>query len=162
MYVIVRVIARHGAVGGSICWITPPRTKESRSNNLSVNIADFTSSTFLPTLPSSTPMKESALWPNGILPTAAPRMCGGTDGRTSSVPSKKFVAVPRNYAAESPSSSCLFYCAKLLHTIDVEFNSYLFETSDANGYNSIPGRSGVNCSTQLSRHCIWLPTASHL
>src|SRR5260370_563466 len=60
------------AARSSLCWITPPHTKEHRSNNCCTNIVACGSSTFLLMHRSLTPMKGSGLWPNGNWPTVAP------------------------------------------------------------------------------------------
>src|ERR1035438_3963094 len=56
----------------SFCSITPPRTRERRSNNYCANIAACASRTFLLMLRSSTPMKVSGPWPNENWQTVAP------------------------------------------------------------------------------------------
>jgi hypothetical protein len=40
--------------------------------------------------------------------------------------------------------------------------SHFFLTSQANGDYSIPDSSGLNCSSELSQHCIWFAILANL
>src|SRR6266567_6379574 len=96
------------------CSITPPRTRESRSNKFLADIAACASSTFLPMLRNSTLMKASGLWPSRSWQTVAPTMWMNY-WKTSSALSKQFATLQTNCAAVSPTPSCLFLCLKSLH-----------------------------------------------
>jgi hypothetical protein len=96
------------------CSITPPPTRESRSNKFLADIAACASSTFLPMLRNSILMKASGLWPSRSWPTVAPTMWMNY-WKISSVLSKQFETLQTDCAAASPTPSCLFFA--LIHCI---------------------------------------------
>ena len=92
-----------------LCSITPPRTRESRSNKFLADIAACASSTFLPMLRNSTLMKAYGLWPSRSWQTVAPTTWMNY-WKISSALSKQFATLQTNCAPVSPTPTCLFLC----------------------------------------------------